>query len=112
MKRVFFKVVFPALAIGVSLLTCYFVCDKPEGFDWFLFWILAGFPYGIHKMRAWLIPRNYGIAGSIGVMALNAIIGGLIGVVILIIKIGAIIIELIKIIAEHFWTQCPEVKRN
>ena len=79
MKKVLFKVVFPVLAIGIWLLTCYPVCDRVEGFDYFLFWILAGFPFGIRKMCMWLIPRNFGIAGSIGVLALNGMVGGLIG---------------------------------
>ena len=48
-----------------------------------------------------LIPRNFGIAGSIGVLALDAIIGGVIGVVVLAIKIAAIIKEVISIILEY-----------
>ena len=40
MKRVLFKVILPALAIGIWVLTCYPVCNKAEGFDFFLFWIL------------------------------------------------------------------------
>ena len=48
-----------------------------------------------------LIPRNFGIAESIGVLALDAIIGGVIGVVVLAIKIAAIIKEVISIILEY-----------
>lgn len=47
-----------------------------------------------------LIPRNFGIAGSIGVLALDAVIGGMIGVIVLAIKIIAIIREVINIIME------------
>lgn len=79
MKRILFKVVLPTLAISLWLLTCYPVCKKAEGFDFFLYWILAGFPFGIRKMCLILIPKNFGIAGSMGVLALNGIIGGLIG---------------------------------
>lgn len=46
------------------------------------------------------IPRNFGIAGSIGVLALDAVIGGMIGVIVLAIKIIAIIREVINIIME------------
>ena len=94
MKKALFKVILPALAIGIWVLTCYPVCDKAEGFDFFLFWILAGFPFGISKMGVW---------------ALNAVVGGLIGGVVLIIKVLGMAVELVKIIAGHFWTQCPEV---
>ena len=58
-------------------------------------------PIGIRKMLMLLIPRNFGIAGSIGVLALDAIIGGVIGVVVLAIKIAAIIKEVISIILEY-----------
>ena len=51
-------------------------------------------------MLVLLIPRNLGIAGSIGVLALDAVIGGMIGVIVLAIKIIAIIREVINIIME------------
>ena len=56
-----------------------------------------------------LIPKNFGIAGSMGVLALNAVVGGLIGGVVLIIKVVGMAVELVKIIVGHFWTQCPKV---
>ena len=62
--------------------------------------IMSGFPFGIQKMLVLLIPRNFGIAGSIGVLALDAVIGGMIGVIVLAIKIIAIIREVINIIME------------
>ena len=71
MKRALFKVILPALAIGIWILTCYPVCNKAEGFDFFLFWILVGFPFGIRKMCMVLIPKNFGISGSMGVLALK-----------------------------------------
>ena len=68
--------------------------------NWLHFLIMGGFPFGIQKMLVLLIPRNFGIAGSIGVLALDAIIGGMIGVIVLAIKIIAIIREVINIIME------------
>ena len=47
-----------------------------------------------------LIPRGYGISGSIGVFALNAIIGGLIGGVVVLFKMMGIVLEIFKIIFE------------
>lgn len=87
----------PALAISLWLLTCYPVCQKAEDFDFFLYWVLAGFPFGIRKMCLILIPKNFGIAGSMGVLALNGIIGGLIGGFVLIGTIFGIIGNLIGI---------------
>ena len=78
-SAIIFKVVIPLVAIGFMVMLCYPVCNKPEGFDLFLFWILVGFPFGIRRMWMWLIPKNFDIAGSIGILALDCIVGGLIG---------------------------------
>ena len=47
--------------------------------DYFLMWICVGLPFGIRRMCLWLVPSGYGISGSVGIFALNLIIGGLIG---------------------------------
>ena len=121
MKRVLFKVILPLAFIVVWLdilpvcvlvlwmITCYQVCNKAEGFDYFLYWILVGCPYGIRKMCMFLVPKNFGIAGSMGILALNCIVGGLIGGIIVLVRIIVIFTEIIKVIAGHFWTQCPKV---
>ena len=87
MKRVLFKIIVPIALITVWMLTCYQVCNKTEGFDWFLYWIIVGCPFGIRRMCFWLIPKNFGISGSIGILALNCILGGLSGGIVLIVKI-------------------------
>lgn len=52
----------------------------PDGVcDYFLMWICVGLPFGIRRMCLWLVPSGYGISGSVGIFALNLIIGGLIG---------------------------------
>ena len=100
MKRVLFKVVLPLAFILVWANMCYWICLDNNVMNWFQFWIMCGLPFGIQKMLVVLIPRNFGIAGSIGVLALDAIIGGMIGVIVLAIKIVAIIREVINIIKE------------
>ena len=82
---------------------------EADGFDYFLYWILVGCPYGIRKMCMFLVPKNFGIAGSMGILALNCIVGGLIGGIIVLVRIIVIFTEIIKVIAGHFWTQCPKV---
>ncbi len=79
LSAMIFKVIIPILAVSAMVLFCYPVCNKAEGFDYLLFWILVGFPFGIRRMWLWLIPRNYGIAGSLGILALDCIISGIIG---------------------------------
>lgn len=101
MKRVLFKVVLPLAFILVWANMCYWICLDNNVMNWFQFWIMCGLPFGIQKMLVVLIPRNFGIAGSIGVLALDVIIGGLIGVLVLAVNVIAIIREIINIILEQ-----------
>lgn len=103
-KKVLFKVLIPLAVTGIWLLACYPVCSQAGRFDLFLYWLLAGFPFGMRRMCLWLIPKNFGIGESMGVLVLNCIIGGLIGGMVVIFKIIGIVCELVNLIAEHFWT--------
>ena len=58
--------------------------------DYFLIWLACGVPLGIGKMFT-LIPIGFGISGTVGVVALNLVLGGLIGGVILIWKLAVAI---------------------
>jgi len=75
------------ILIAIWMITCFYVCRMDDGFNLYLYWILCGFPFGIRKMCMVLIPKNFGIAGSIGVLAVNAIAGGIIGGFILIVTV-------------------------
>ena len=50
----------------------------------FYVWLCCGIPFGIRRMFVWLVPHGYDIAGTVGIIALNFILGGIIGGVILI----------------------------
>lgn len=55
--------------------------------DFFIVWIACGVPFGIGKMFT-LIPIGFGISGTVGVVALNVVLGGLIGGIILIYRLA------------------------
>lgn len=67
MKKALFKIIIPLCVLGLWMITCYPVCNKAEGVDYFLYWILVGCPYGFRKMCMFLVPKNFGIAGSMGI---------------------------------------------
>ena len=81
-------------------ITCYCICNNDNGFNVFIFWILMGFPFGFGKIRAILIPKRLGLAGELGVFALDAILAGLIGGLFLLRKIVTIILDYIKLFAK------------
>ena len=69
-------------------------------------------------MCMFLVPKNFGIAGSMGILALNCIVGGLIGGIIVFVRIIVIYGNTGFFTgadtgkgrnAGHFWTQCPKV---
>ena len=98
MKNLMTKIILPALGILLWLAICYPISKRPEGFNYFLFWILAGFPFGIRFMCLKLVPKGYGLTGAVGVFALNAVIGGLIGGAMLMTAIVKIFVNILKMI--------------
>lgn len=65
--KVFLKEVLLPIALAFCLASFLKPIYMPDGVcDYFLMWI-------------WLVPSGYGISGSVGIFALNLIIGGLIG---------------------------------
>ena len=98
MKSIMTKTILPLIAIGLWLAVCIPIASRPEGFNYFMFWVIAGIPFGIRYMFFKLMPKGYGISGTIGAIALNIIIGGIIGGVMLMIRIVAISIETVKML--------------
>ena len=68
-----------------SIFSCIFVENGMV--DFFIVWIACGVPFGIGKMFT-LIPIGFGISGTVGVVALNVVLGGLIGGIILIYRLA------------------------
>lgn len=78
--KVFLKEVVVPLGIAYILASFFKPVYMTDGVsDYFLMWLCVGFPFGIREMSLWLIPSGFGISGTVGVFALNIILGGLIG---------------------------------
>ena len=91
-RHIFFPA---ALAAALALLfkTVYMTDGQV---DYFLAWVLIGFPFGIRKMMLLLVPSHFGLAGTIGVFALDVILGGIIGGIALVAEISKGTVMLIK----------------
>ena len=81
-KDFFCKTILPVVA--TALLYCIFqsACEKNGGLDYLWLWILCGLPFGIWRLRLWIIPGGGSLGGGIALFALfalNFIIGGVIG---------------------------------
>ncbi len=78
-KRFTVSVLLPIVIATVFALLFKTVYTSPEGINYLLMWICIGIPFGIHRMCIWLVPTKFDVAGTIGVMAVNIIVGGIIG---------------------------------
>ena len=98
MRNLMMKVILPAIGIALWLAVCIPIATRPEGFNYIMFWIIAGIPFGLRFMFFKLMPKGYGISGTVGAFALNIIIGGLIGGVMLVTRIVYVFADAFKII--------------
>jgi len=97
------KIITNTIQLGIIVVwgvTCYYICRSEDGFQYFIYWIIMGFPFGFQKLRMLLIPKGFGIAGEIGVFAFDAIVAGLIGGIFLVKKIVVIMADYIRAIGK------------
>ena len=95
--KTFLKEVLLPLLIALCLAAFFKPVYKADGVCYyFLMWLCVGFPFGIRRMCLWLVPFGYGISGTVGIFALNIIIGGLIGGLALIVGLLLGIIHTIR----------------
>ena len=68
-------------AAAAALLYCIFrsACVKNGELDYLWLWILCGLPFGIWRLRLWIIPGGGSLGGGIALFLLNFVFAGLIG---------------------------------
>ena len=67
--------------------------------DIFRMWMLIGFPFGIYRVRLWLIPRNFDLGGTVGIWAMNIFVGCIVGGFVVIGYISNLICNVIRVTA-------------
>ena len=79
------KVVLPVFLAWFLFSMFKNVFTKDGVTDYFNVWLVCGIPFGIWRMRMWLIPHSQSsLQYSIAIWLLNFVIGGLIGGVIIV----------------------------
>jgi hypothetical protein len=78
-KALFFKSVLPVIV--ALILYCIFksACMTNGKLDYVWLWILCGLPFGIWRLRLWIIPGGGSLGSGIALFALNFILAGIIG---------------------------------
>lgn len=90
------RVALPLTVAALLLLLFRPVYMESGVINYLLLWICVGLPFGIRRMFLWFVPHRFDLAGTIGVVVLNVIVGGVIGGFALVIQIFTGIIETIK----------------
>lgn len=60
--------------------------------------MFVGISYGIHRMFLGGIPKGFDIGGTVGVLALNLLVGGVIGGIILTVRLALAVLYMGKIL--------------
>ena len=94
MRNMIKKVIVPALVIVVLFAVLRPLCIQDGKCNYLLLLLLMGIPFGIGKMRVWMVPRGFELGGTLAVWTMNFLIGGLIGSVVLLAMVGQAIIYL------------------
>lgn len=73
------KVILPVALIGILVLLFQPIYMVDGKINYLYMWILVGIPFGVRRMWIWLIPKNHDLGATVGIVAVNFIVGGLIG---------------------------------
>lgn len=90
------KVVFPIGAAAFLAALFYPLCVENGVCDYLKLWILAGIPFGVHRMFVWVIPKGFDLGGTVGVLVMNLLVGGVIGGIVLVWRLVLAIFYLVR----------------
>ena len=77
------KVVFPVGAVIFLATLFYPLCVENGVCDYLKLWVLMGISFGVHRMFVWVIPKGLDLGGTVGILVINLLVGGVIGGMIL-----------------------------
>lgn len=72
------KIVFPIGAAVFLTALFYPLCGENGVCDYLKLWVLTGIPFGVHRMFVWVIPKGFDLGGTVGVLVMNLLVGGVI----------------------------------
>lgn len=82
-KDFFKKTVLTVLIAGVLFYWGEILFVKDGQVEYFYVALFCGVPFGIRRMFLWLVPFGHDITFTIGIFAVNIIVGGIIGIFVL-----------------------------
>jgi hypothetical protein len=89
-------VLVPILSVVFLVVLFRPLCMVDGEWDYLRLWFLSGIPFGVQRMSLWVIPKGYDIGGSMGVLAINLLVGSVIGGIVLTYRLLMAVIYLVK----------------
>lgn len=77
------KVIAPVVEAIFMATLFYPLCVENGVCNYLKLWVLMGIPFGVHRMFVWVIPKGFDLGGTVGVLVINLLVGGVIGGIIL-----------------------------
>lgn len=71
--------VVPVGAVIFLATLFYPLCVENGVCDYLKLWVLMGIPFGVHRMFVWVIPKGFDLDGTVGILVINLLVGGVIG---------------------------------
>lgn len=95
-KEIWKKIIWPVMAVLFLAVVFRPLCMAEGGIDYRKLLFLMGIPFGVQKMFVWLVPSGYGIGETVGIFALNLLVGCIIGGFILVWRLLEAVFTLTK----------------
>lgn len=70
------KVIAPVAAAMFLAALFYPLCVENGVCDYLKLWVLMGIPFGVHRMFICVIPKGFDLGGTIGILVINLLVGG------------------------------------
>lgn len=98
------RVIAPVVAAIFLEALFYPLCVENDVCDYLKLWVLMGIPFGVHRMFAWVIPKGFDLGGTVGILVINLLVGGVIGGMILAWRLVMAAIYLVRYVCMGiFW---------
>lgn len=81
------EVMLPVVVATLITALCKRVIDSGDGCFFLYLWIFVGFPFGISRLKHFVIPIGHDLGAGAGIWFLNIMLAGVVGVPVLVTKV-------------------------
>lgn len=72
------KTIVPVVAAMFLVALLYPLCVENDVCDYLKLWVLMGVSFGVYQMFVWVLPKGFDLGGTVGILVINLLVGGMI----------------------------------